>query len=205
MQLIPTQEEVLRLFTECGALRYGHFQTPSGLHSEAYLNVALAMRYHQNARTLGVALSRKVRAHSELRAMISDLSIVSPATGGIPVAYSMCEALHANQVYWAERDSPTSPLYFRQGISEKQGEKVLLVDDIMRTGRRLTELRNKVESMGDQVVGIAVMVYQPNPETPSFDPLPFFYLARLEGKYWLSAEHCELCKQGVPLETVKYY
>ena len=53
-------------------------------------------------------------------------------------------------------------------------------------------------------MGLAVMVYQPNPETPSFEPLPFFYLARLEGRYWTNASDCELCKAGMAIEQVKY-
>lgn len=203
MELIPTQEEVIRLLEETGALRSGHFEYPSGLHSKDYVNVPLAMRYYQNARTLGVALSRKVRSHTELRAMIGDLSIVAPASGGIPVAYAVCEALRASQVYWAERDGPDQPLHYRAGVSEKKGEKVLLVDDILRTGRRLTELKQLVEDSGDQVVGMAVMIYQPNPETPSFEPLPFFHLAQLHGKYYLDAARCELCRAGIPLEKVQ--
>jgi orotate phosphoribosyltransferase len=202
MELIPTQEEVIRLLRETGALRRGHFIYPSGLHSEEYLQLALAMRYYQHARTLGVALSRKVRAHTELRAMISELSIVAPGTGGIPVAYAVCEALRADQVYWAERDSTGQPLYFRKGVSEEKGEKVLMVDDMLRSGRRLSELRQLVERTGDEVVGLAVMVYQPNPDTATFDPLPFFYLARLEGRYWRNPQECELCKAGVPSEEI---
>ena len=54
MELIPTQEEVLKVLRETGALRKGHFEYPSGLHSEEYLNPALALRYYQHARTLGV-------------------------------------------------------------------------------------------------------------------------------------------------------
>lgn len=203
MELIPTQEEVLDLLRRTGALRHGHFETPAGIHLEEHLNVALAMRYHQHARTLGVALSRLVRGHSELRAMIHDLSIVSPDAGGIPVAYAMGEALHASQIYWAEREGRGAPLHFREGISEKKGEKVLLVDDTMHTGTRMTELRQYVESLGDQVVGIAVMVYQPLTETPSFDPLPFFYLARLDGKQYPNAGSCELCRAGAPLQKVR--
>jgi orotate phosphoribosyltransferase len=203
MELIPTQDEVIRLLRDTGALRTGHFIYPSGLHSEEYLQLAMAMRYYQHARTLGVGLSRKVRAHTELRAMIGELSIVAPGTGGIPVAYAMCEALRANQVYWAERDDPKQPLYFRAGVSEqKRGEKVLLADDMLRSGRRLTELRKVVEDLGDEVVGLAVMVYQPNPQTQSFGDLPFFYLAQLSGRYWRRAEECELCKAGMPAESV---
>lgn len=202
MKLIPTQDEVVELLRQTGALRKGHFHYPNGLHSDEYLQVALAMRYYQHARTLSVALSRKVRAHSELGAMIPELSIVAPATGGLPVAYGVCEALRARQVYWAEREDRAQPLRFRQYMEQVPGEKVLLVDDILRSGRRLTELRQMVESNGAEVVGLAVMIYQPNPETPSFDPLPFFYLARLDAMYYRDAASCELCRSGIPVEQV---
>ena len=95
MQLVPTQEEVVRILRETGALRDGHFEYPSGLHSNEYLQVPLAMRYYQHARTLSVGLSRLLRANSEIRATIPELSIVAPATGGLPVAYGVCEALRA--------------------------------------------------------------------------------------------------------------
>ncbi len=112
MHLVPTQEEVVALLRDTGALRDGHFEYPNGLHANEYLQVALAMRYYQHARTLSVGLSRLLRANTELRAMIPELSIVAPATGGLPVAYGVCEALRAHQVYWGERDEgvPGSPL-----------------------------------------------------------------------------------------------
>src|SRR5215210_1491400 len=125
MELIPTHDEVVDLLRQTGALRTGHFAFPSGLHSEEYLQVALAMRYYQHARTLSVGLSRKLRMNSELRAMIPELSIVAPATGGLPVAYGVCEALRANQVYWAERDEEQEPLRFRQYLEQHPGEQVV--------------------------------------------------------------------------------
>jgi orotate phosphoribosyltransferase len=202
MHLIPTEQEVVKLLQQTGALRTGHFEYPTGLHSDQYLQVALAMRYHQHATTLSVALSRKVRGDTELRAMVPELSIVAPATGGLPVAYGVCEALRAKQVYWAERDEPGQPLRFRQYLETVQGEKVLLVDDILRSGRKLTELKRIIEQNGAEVVGLAVMIFQPNPQTPSFEPLPFFYLAKLQGMYYRDAASCELCKAGVPIEKV---
>lgn len=203
MELIPTQEEVAGLLRDTGALRQGHFEYPTGLHSEEYLQVALAMRYYQHARTLGVALSRLVRKNSELRAMIGDLSVVAPGLGGIPVAYAVCEALRAHQVYWAEKEEGDGGLYFRTGVSSQRGEKVLMVDDILRSGRRLTQLRNLVEAGGDEVVGLAVMIYQPNPETASFGDLPLFYLAKLKGMYYQDAASCAMCKAGIPVERVR--
>src|SRR6185436_10252525 len=107
MHLIPTQDEVVALLRETGALRDGHFEYPSGMHSNEYLQVPLAMRYYQYQKTLSVGLSRLLRANSEIRAMIKDLSIVTPMTGALPVAYGLTEALRAKQVYWAERESDT--------------------------------------------------------------------------------------------------
>ncbi len=120
MHLLPTHDEVVRVLRDTGALRDGHFVYTDGLHSNEYLQVPLAMRYYQHAKTFSVGLSRLIRANTEIRPLIPELSIVAPATGGLPVAYGVCEALQAKRVYWAERDgdSPSAedPLRFRQFI-----------------------------------------------------------------------------------------
>jgi orotate phosphoribosyltransferase len=191
MQLIPTEQEVIALLKSTGALRQGHFIYPSGLHSDLYLQVAIAMRHYEHAKTLSVALSRKLRQHSDIRAMIPELSIVTPATGGLPVAFGVCEALRARQVYWAESGESGGPLRFRPYMEPQPGEKVLLVDDILRTGKKLTELKALIEARGAEVVGLAVVIYQPNPQTPSFGDLPFYYLAKLDAMYYRDAAGAE--------------
>ncbi len=201
MHIIPTQEEVISILRETGALRDGHFEYPNGLHSNEYIQIPLAMRYHQHARMLSVNLSRKLRQNPEIRASIKELSIVTPATAGLPVAYGICEALQAHQVYWAER-CDAGPWRFRQFLEQVPGEKVILVDDILRTGRNLTEMKEVLESRGANVMALAVIVYQPTPKTPSFGDLPFYYLARLEGSYYTDAANCELCVKGEPLVKV---
>jgi orotate phosphoribosyltransferase len=202
MHLVPTQDEVLALLRRTGGLREGHFEYPSGLHASEYLQVALTMRYYDAAKVLSVGLSRLLRAHADIRAMIPELSIVAPATGGLTVAYGISEALRARQVYWAERDGPGDTLRLRQFLEPEPGEKVLLVDDILRTGRRLTDLKSLVEANGGEVVGIAVVIYEPAPGAATFDPLPFYYLAKLDGGYSKDAASCELCKLGVPVTKI---
>jgi orotate phosphoribosyltransferase len=202
MHLLPTNDEVIGMLRETGALREGHFEYPNGMHTDEYLQVALAFRYYQYAKLLSVGLSRRLRSDSEIRAMIKELSIVCPNTGGLPVAYGVCEALRAHQVYWAEQDTDTSPMRFRQFIEPAKHEKVLLVDDILRSGKRLTELRNLVESKGAQIVGLAVAVYQPNPTVASFGNLPLFYLAKMDASYYKDSSSCDLCKKGVPIQKI---
>ena len=91
---------------------------------------------------------------------------------------------------------------FRQFLEPHGGEKVLLVDDVLRTGKRLTELRALLESRGAQVVGLAVAVYQPNPTIADFGKLPLFYLAKMDAVYYKDAASCELCRKGTPVEKV---
>jgi len=203
MHLVPTNEEVIAMLRETKALRDGHFEYANGMHANEYLQVALAFRYYQHAKVLSVGLSRRLRAEPEIRALIKDLSIVCPNnTAGLPIAYGVSEALRVHQTYWAEKDSETSPMRFRQFLEPQKGEKVLLVDDILRSGKRLTELRALLESRGAQVVGLAVAVYQPNPTIADFGNLPLFYLAKMDALYYKDASSCELCRKGVPIEKV---
>src|SRR4051812_35379024 len=173
MHLIPTQDETVALLRETGALRDGHFEYPNGLHSNEYLQAPLAMRHSEHHRLLSVGLSRRLRANPEIRAIVPELSIVTPATGGLPVAYGVCDAIRAKQVYWAERENDGDPLHFRQYVQPEPGEQVVLVDDILRTGNKLSELKRLLESAGATVVGLAVVIYQPTPNTYDFGALPF--------------------------------
>lgn len=202
MHLLPTQDEVVGILRETGALRDGHFRYPDGMHSNEYLQTALVMRQYQHARTLSVGLSRLLRSNSEIRAMIPQLSIVAPATGGLPVAYGVCEALRAKQVYWAERDAEDKPMRFRQFLEQQPGEQVVLVDDILRSGDKLSQMRTLLEQNGANVVGLAVLIYQPTPHTRDFGKLPLYYLAKLDASYYADSQHCELCRQGVPIQQV---
>src|SRR3954465_11144872 len=102
MHLLPTQDEVVQILRDTGAIRDGHFEYPSGLHSNEYLQVPLALRHYPHQKLLAVGLSRLLRANPEIRARIPEVSIVVPASGCLPVAFGVCEALRGTQVYWAE-------------------------------------------------------------------------------------------------------
>jgi orotate phosphoribosyltransferase len=105
-------------------------------------------------------------------------------------------------VYWAEREDDTESMRFRQFLEQHPGEQVVLVDDILRSGAKLSEMKTLLESRGATVVGLAVIIYQPTPKTRDFGSLPLYYLAKLEASYYSDAAHCELCHRGVKLEKV---
>jgi len=201
MDIIPSQEDVIAILRRTGALRDGHFELPTGRHTNEYLQMPLAMRYYQEAKTLSVALSRLLRSDVEISKHLPRLSIVAPATGGLPVAYGVGEALQAEQIYWAERQ-PDGSMQFRQFMEDHHAEKVILVDDILRSGKMLSDLRKLLEDQGAKVLALGVLVYQPSVETADFGSLPIYSLARLNLNYYSGPEACELCRQGQPLEKV---
>jgi orotate phosphoribosyltransferase len=202
MDLLPSSEDVVRILRETGALRDGHFEFPNGTHSNEYLQVPLAMRHFQHAKVLSVGVSRLLRANTELRAMIPELSIVAPATGGLPVAFGMCEALRARRAYWAEREAGDGQYRFRPFIEPEPDEPIVLVDDILHSGRNLADLKGYLESFGAKVVALAVVVYQPTPHTYNFGDLPIYHLAKLDASYYADANSCDMCRKGEPLTKV---
>src|SRR5260370_5457064 len=125
MHLVPTHDEVVEMLRSTGGLREGHFEYTNGLHSNEYLQVALTMRYYEAAKILSVGLSRKLRANSEIRAIIPELSVVAPATGGLPVAYGVCEALRAHQIYLAECEHANEPAPIRQHLLSTKVDKIM--------------------------------------------------------------------------------
>jgi len=202
MELIPTQEEVMAILDKTGAVRSGHFILPSGRHTDHTVQMPLAMRYYRESKRLCVALGRKLRSDPEIARHLPGVSIVSPATGGIPVAFGVGEALRASQIYWAERVEQRR-VEFRQFMETHEHEQCIVVDDILRTGAMLTQLRDLLLARGAHVLALAVIVHQPSVETADFGDLPVYSLARLDAKYWDDQKSCPLCQQGLPAISTK--
>ena len=198
---MPTQDEVIRILKETGALRCGHFELPSGKHTNHFLQLPLALRYYQHSRTLSVALSRLLRSNPEISALIPELSVVTPAWGGLPVAFGVCEALRCRQVYWAEDQD--GRLRFRQYMEDHQGERVVMVDDTLRTGRKLRELKALLESRGATILAVAVVIHQRHGDQLDFDHVPIYSLATLEADLYPDARKCQMCNRGEPVEKVR--
>jgi orotate phosphoribosyltransferase len=197
VQLIPSAEQVTDLLRETGALREGHFEFPTGLHSSHYFQMPLAMRYHGNARVLNVALSRLMRREPEVLSALPNCAIVAPAAGGIPVAFGVREALNADQIFWAEKDE--GRYHFRQYLDAK-GLKCILVDDVVRSGKVITSMIEVIHNAGAEVAAIGSLVHFKDAHLDTRN-IPYYSLLEVDCRFYEQAD-CPLCKTNVPLEKV---
>jgi orotate phosphoribosyltransferase len=181
-----SQEEVLNIFRETGALLSGHFLLSSGRHSPVYFQCALVFQHPQHAECLGAELaSRFAGLHVDL--------IISPAVGGIVVGQEVGRALGVRAIF-AERES--GKMRLRRGFGIEKGERALVVEDVMTTGGSTGEVIGVVQGAGGEVVGVGVVVDRSG-ENVGLD-VSLKSLARLEALTYLAGE-CPLCRDKVPL------
>src|SRR6201991_4616878 len=156
VELIPSQDNLMQILKRTGAFREGHFVYPNGKHSPHYFQMPLAFRYYDTARVLAVALSRKFRLEKDISSQLPKISIISPSSGGIPVAFGVRDALSAEQIYWAERED--GKRMFRQYVNQGEINPCIIVDDIIRTGSAIEETVGLVKELGAQVIGCGTIV-----------------------------------------------
>ncbi len=156
IDLIPPSQTVMQILEETGAYRQGHFVYPSGKHASHYFQMPLAFRYYDNSRVLSVGLSRKFRMEKTISSRLPKISVISPSPGGIPVAFAVREALGADQIYWAEIEN--GKRQFRQYLKSGDIYPCIIVDDLIRTGRALTETAELVKELGAEIIGCGAIV-----------------------------------------------
>lgn len=179
--LVPTQEEVMKILQETGAYRKGHFIYPNGKHASHYFQMPLAFRYYNNARVLSVGLSRLFRMVKGTSSRLPKVSVISPSPGGIMVAFGVREALGAEQIYWAEMEE--GKRQFRQYVGDGDVHPAIIVDDILRSGRAIKETMELVKELGSEVIGIGTIVkFEDAPN--EFEGIPVKYLASYDVNFY---------------------
>jgi orotate phosphoribosyltransferase len=201
VELIPSQEAVMQILTRTGAFREGHFIYPNGKHSPHYFQMPLAFRYYDTARVLAVALSRKFRLEKDISSQLPKVAVISPSSGGIPVAFGVRDALNAEQIYWAEQEH--GERMFRQYVNQGEVNPCIIVDDIIRSGNAINETIKLVKSLGARIIGCGAIVrFATAPD--EVEGVPIKSLISFDARMYESDQGCTECKDEVSPEHVRF-
>jgi len=156
-----TQNEVLQIFRDSGALLEGHFILRSGLHSRQFFQCALALQQMPVVEKLGAALAAKVRG-------MGAMTVVAPAMGGLVIGQEVARQLGVRFIFVEKEEGK---LVLRRGFKISAGEKILVVEDVVTKGGRVQETMDIVRAHGGEVAGIAMVVDRSNGATQLGAPL----------------------------------
>ena len=144
--------EILEHFRNTDALLDGHFVLSSGLHSPKYLQCALALQESKDAWAFGQAIAEQF-AGQQID------TVASPAIGGLVIGFATAAALSVRFI-WTERQDGVMTV--RRGFTLKEGERVLVVEDVITTGGSTRECIAALESRGAKVIAAASIIDRSN-------------------------------------------
>ncbi|MBK5264545.1 MAG: orotate phosphoribosyltransferase [Alphaproteobacteria bacterium] len=163
-------EEILAEFRAAQALLEGHFILSSGKRSANYLQCARVLMDAERAGRLARALVQKIPR--EVRSEIE--IVVSPAMGGVIIGHEMGRALGLEAMFL---ERPDGAFELRRGFSLNEGQKVLMVEDVVTTGLSSRQAIEAIKAAGGEVIAEAALVDRSAGEAGL--GVPFFPLVSL--------------------------
>ena len=190
--------DIKQIYMDANALLEGHFKLSSGNHSQYYLQSAKVLEQPKTATMLAEALAEQIKASG-----IEIDTVCAPALGGLIAGYALAQALDVRYIF-AERVG--GEMTIRRGFDVKEGEKVLVCEDIITTGGSAMEAGAVVESLGGKIVAFAALANRGFCERQGSDVtrkencklpegMPFFALDDFTFEMYDPSE-CPLCKAG---------
>ena len=182
-----TQEEVRALLVETGAIMDGHFLLTSGLHSPHYVEKFNVLQHPAYTAQLCAAMAEKFKD-----AQIE--TVVGPVTRGILLAHETGKSLGTRAIFTERVDGKMT---FRRGFSLREGERVLIVEDIVTTGGSIKEVIEVVKGAGAVPVAVSMLVDRSGGKA-NFGDVPAAALLTMDVETY-APENCPLCAKGVPM------
>jgi len=178
-----TEQEIINIFKQTGALLEGHFILTSGLHSPQYIEKFRILEQPKYTEILCKELAEKFR-NDKITV------VVGPMTGGIILAYEMGRQLDTKAIF---TERVEGKMKFRRGFTLSPADCVLIVEDIITTGGSVQEVIDEVKKSGAAVTCIGCLVDRSNSKAKfiyPFKPLLVMEVVTYKPK------DCPLCKSG---------
>ncbi len=190
--------DIEKIYKDANALLEGHFILSSGNHSNRYLQSAKVLEEPKRAEILASALAKQIR-DSEIKVD----TICAPALGGVLAGYELARALGVRSIFVERKNSI---MQLRRGFEIKEGEKIVICEDIITTGGSAMEASKVIEELGGRVVAFASLAnrgfckredssIKSQKECRLPKDIPFFALADFRFEMF-SPDNCPMCKMG---------
>lgn len=189
-----TAARTLETLRGCQALLEGHFVLSSGRHAGRYVQCALLLQHPDHAGRTCADLAAQIRGGGGRWDVV-----IGPAMGAVTFAYELARALGVRGLF-AER-GPEGGFVLRRGFAVAPGERVLVAEDVVTTGKSAREVVELLRAGGVKEIGVASIVNRSGRADP-FGPLPYWRCLDLEVPSWEAAE-CPLCRDGKSGPPVK--
>ncbi len=145
-----SHKKSLNILKKTNALLDGHFVLSSGLHSSKYIQCAKLLSFPANAKTICKSLAKKIKKNFKK----IDL-ILAPAMGGIIIGYEIGRLLNKETIF-CERVNGRFTL--RRGFNIKKGSKVLIIEDVITTGKSSMECVKLIKNAKASLIGFASII-----------------------------------------------
>jgi len=180
--------DVVGILQEHGAIISGHFRLPSGLHSPTFIQAAVVLQYPHLAQKIGKAMSLKFPSAVDV--------VIAPALGGVVIGQEVARVRKCRSIF-TERVGGGMAL--QREFKLAQGERVLIVEDVLTTGTTTAELVSLAQAYGAKVIGVAAIVDRT--ASPLALEIPIRALVSYPVKV-TPPDACELCARRVPLSRL---
>ena len=143
-------EESLKILKETKALIDGHFILSSGLHSPKYVQCAQLLSKPKEASKICISLAEKIKSS------FNDFDLIlSPAMGGIIIGYDIGRILNKETIFSERVDGKFK---LRRDFTIKKNNKVLIIEDVITTGKSSLECSELVNNAGARIIGYACII-----------------------------------------------
>ncbi len=180
-----TDNMVIDTLKEVEALLEGHFLLSSGKHSNRYCQCAKLLQYPDKAAKVLKVVADKLKD-------VDFNLVVGPAMGGVVVSYELARQTGKPGIF-AEREN--GEMTIRRGFQINKGDKIIISEDVVTTGKSSLEVAKVLEELGGEVVGISCIVDRRADDVVI--PYPIYSAIKLDINVY-EKDSCPMCKEGTP-------
>ena len=193
--LSPAEMGVLELLRESEAMLEGHFLLSSGRHSDKYFQCAKLLQYPDRTAEALTPLAARIKGDIAGGRLSVD-AVAGPAMGGIIPAWELGRQLGLRS-FFTERNED-GKMSLRRSFEIQQGERILIVEDVITTGKSFGECAALLERLGAEIAAIACIVDRRSADTQTGPPSPWplYAACKVTANTW-EAGSCELCRQNI--------